>query len=321
MVAQSAASHGGGETAKTAGAEAQVYAGITAEDLRTKWQEAVEKLAKRKITVVNPDNALEGALSIREFDGSVVRHETFVFLDVVWLAKILKPLLNHKDEETFEGLVKLGGTGDMCLTLEDPLDIISWFRLKREGVLEPRLARTMWSNGLSEYVLPTLTTLGLAFPLEADPAGGLVVLLRLTPGRPERVGKVMDTFYLDQTPALNASWKMFLGVPPGAIEKVLTRCCSLGGVTVFWRSGVLVHSALRDEDGDEDGSDIFAVVLEYSSSDNELTAQVFGDISTQAPWTVLSYAASAVRLMLMDFPGLRSRGSLKCPQHGYTACS
>ncbi|CAM9419142.1 unnamed protein product [Ectocarpus sp. 12 AP-2014] len=30
----------------------------------------------------------------------------------------------------------------------------------------------------------------------------------------------------------------------------------------------------------------------------------------------LSYVISAVRLMLLDFPGLRSRGSLKCPQHG-----
>ncbi|CAN0554853.1 unnamed protein product, partial [Ectocarpus sp. 12 AP-2014] len=35
-----------------------------------------------------------------------------------------------------------------------------------------------------------------------------------------------------------------------------------------------------------------------------------------APWAALSYAVSAVSLMLLDFPGLRSRGSLKCPQHG-----
>ncbi|CAM9986263.1 unnamed protein product, partial [Ectocarpus fasciculatus] len=175
---------------------------------------------RRGFTVTNADNALEGALSVREFDGSLVRHERFVFLDVVWLARILKPLLNHKDEETFDGLVNLGDTGDKHITLEDPLDIASWWRLKNEGVLEPRLAYAMWPDGLSEYVLPTLASLGLTFPLEKDAAQGLVVLLRLKPDRPERVGKVIDTFCLEQTPALCASWKVFLGVPPGAIEKV-----------------------------------------------------------------------------------------------------
>ncbi|CAM9864587.1 unnamed protein product [Ectocarpus fasciculatus] len=290
-----------------------VYQGITVEDLGAKWQEAVAGLARRGVSVTNASNALEGALSIREFDGSLVRHEMFIFLDVVWLARILKPLLNHKDEEMFDGLVSLGDTGDTHVTLDDPLDIASWGRLKNEGVLEPRLARVMWPNGLSEYVLSTLASLGLTFPLETDPSGGLVVLLRLNPDRPERVGKVIDTFCLDHTPAFCASWKIFLGVPAGAIEKVLTRCCNLGGVQAFWRSGVLVHGGV----GDLDGHGIFAVVSEYSSADNELTAQLFGDISTPAPWMALSYVISAVRLMMLDFPGLRSRGSLKCPQHGH----
>ncbi|CAN0456759.1 unnamed protein product, partial [Ectocarpus fasciculatus] len=62
---------------------------------------------------------------------------------------------------------------------------------------------------------PTLASLGLTFPLANDPTGGLVVLLRLQPERPERVGEVIDTFCLDQTPAFKASWKVFLGVPPG----------------------------------------------------------------------------------------------------------
>ncbi|CAM9446675.1 unnamed protein product [Ectocarpus sp. 6 AP-2014] len=56
--------------------------------------------------------------------------------------------------------------------------------------------------------------------------------------------------------------------------------------------------------------------MEYSSTDNELTAQIFGDISTPAPWVALSYVMSAVSLMLVDFPGLRWKGCLKCPQHG-----
>ncbi|CAM9490436.1 unnamed protein product [Ectocarpus sp. 12 AP-2014] len=305
MVVHKLAGPGREYVTETAEDKTDVYQGITVEDLEAKWQATVEGLAKGGIAVTNTENALKGALSIREFDGSLVRHETFVFLDVVWLARILKPLLNHKDEETFDGFVNLGGTGDTRITLEDPSDIASWWRLKNEGVLEPRLADAMWRDGLSEYVLPTLLSLDLTFPLANDPAGGLVVLLRLKLDRPERVGKVIDTFCLDQTPAFNANWTDFLGVPPGAIEKVLTRCCSLGGVQIFWRYGVLVHGGL----GDQDGHGMFAAVLEYSSADNVLTAQIFGDISFSAAWVALSYVMSAVSLMLLEFPGLRWRGS------------
>ncbi|CAN0424297.1 unnamed protein product, partial [Ectocarpus fasciculatus] len=41
-------------------------------------------------------------------------------------------------------------------------------------------------------------------------------------------------------------------------------------------------------------------------------------ISFSAAWVALSYVMSAVSLMLLDFPGLRWRGSLQCPQHGDT---
>ncbi|CAM9389199.1 unnamed protein product [Ectocarpus fasciculatus] len=297
-----------GDVTETAGGETAVYQGLTVEELGTKWQETVDE----GIALTNTKNALEGALCIREFDGSLVRHEKFVFLDVIWLARILKPLLNHKDQRTSRGRVYLGDTGDSRITLHDQSDIASWYRLKNEGVLEPRLACAMWPDGLSEYVLPTLASLGFTFPLEDDPEDGLVVLLRLEPNRPESVGKVIDTFCSGLTPAFNASWKIFLGVPPGAVEKVLTRCCGLGGVRTFWRYGVLVHGGL----GVQDERRTFAVVLEYSSTDNELTAQIFGDISTPAAWVALSYVMSAVRLMLVDFPGLHWEGSLMCPQHG-----
>ncbi|CAN0181886.1 unnamed protein product [Ectocarpus sp. 12 AP-2014] len=312
MVVQKLGDPDGGNATTTAETKVPVYQGITVEELRAKWQQVVVELAAEEILVMNAENALHGALSIREFDGSLVRHETFVFLDVVWLARILKPLLNHKDEETSDGSVDLGDAGNARFTLDDPLDIASWGRLRNEGVLDPRLAYAMWPDGLSEYVVPTLASLGLAFSLRDDPDDGLVVLLGLKPGRPVRVGKVIDMFCSELTPAFSASWRFFLGVPPGAIEKVLTRCCSLGGVQTFWRYGVLVNGGL----GDQDGNDMFTVVLEYSSTVNELVAQVYGDINTPAPWVALSYVMSAVSLMLLDFPGQRWRGSLKCPEHG-----
>ncbi|CAN0577154.1 unnamed protein product, partial [Ectocarpus sp. 12 AP-2014] len=69
------------DATQTVEGKTAVYQGITVEELGTKWQETVDELARRGITVTNAENALEGALSIREFDGSLVRHEKFVFLD------------------------------------------------------------------------------------------------------------------------------------------------------------------------------------------------------------------------------------------------
>eukprot|EP00752_Nemacystus_decipiens_P001249 g1247.t2 len=299
------------DTAETEKRRRDAYQGITLDELSAKWLEMVSELAKKKVTVINPEHALEGALSIREFDGSLVRHETYVFLDVVWLARILKPLLNHKDEETFDGLVKLGDTGDTCITLHDEVDIASWGRLKNEGVLEPRLARAIWPVGLSEYVLPTLLSLGLTFPLDNDPADGLVVLLRLGEERPKDVGKELDDFRHDHTAVLSATWKVFMGVPPGAIEKVLTRCCSIGALRTFWRFGVLVQGGF----GAVGAGKTFALLVEYSREKTEIEMKVYGNIRSAAPWAALSLGISAVRTMCSDFPGLRWRASLKCPQH------
>ena len=66
----------------------------------------------------------------REFDGTIVRRETFVFLDVVWLTRILKPLLNHKDFERHDGSVFLGELDDTGIVLTKEEDIDSWNRLK-----------------------------------------------------------------------------------------------------------------------------------------------------------------------------------------------
>ena len=246
----------------------------------------------------------------REFDGTVVRHETFVFLDVVWLTRILTPLLNHKDSESSDGKVFLGDTGDTRITLADDRHIVSWNRLKKYGILEPELARILWPD-LFRYVLPTLGSLGLTFPLEHDPAEGEVVLLRLGRDRPKSVDDDINEFRSRHSAVLDVRWKYFLGAPPGAIEKALARCCSIWGVQTFWRFGVLVQGAISDSKGT--GS--FALVLEYSSDSNQLDLKVYGNICTVAPWAALAYAISTVRTMAMDFPGLPSRAFLECPQH------
>lgn len=157
----------------------------------------------------------------REHEGSLVRHETYIFIDVTWLATILKPLLNHRDDvDPVDGSICLG---DTHITFEDDSHIASWNRLKEQGILETGLAQIMCPNGLSNYVLPMLDALGLAYPLDGDSAGGRVVLIRLKEERPEVVGKELNDFRRNEPAVLSACWDMFLDVSPGAIESVLTR--------------------------------------------------------------------------------------------------
>ena len=114
---------------------------------------------------------------------------------------------------------------------------------------------------------------------------------------------------------------MSLGVPPGAVENVLARCCRIGVPQTFWRFGVLVR-----------GGREFALVVEYfpgsrdkilpdskdkvlpDSSDKVLDIRVYGNVDSSTSWAVLSYALSAVRYMTLDFRGLPWRAWLDCPQ-------
>lgn len=245
----------------------------------------------------------------REFEGSLVRHDAYVFLDVTWLARILKPLLNHRDDEDpLCGSISLGDTG---ITLDTVDQVASWKRLKENGVLEPTLARVLWPDGLSDYVLSTLHSLGLAHPLGGDSADGLVVLLRLDKERPNGVGKELEDFRRDHTAVLSVTWKIFMGVPPGAIEKALTRCCSIGALRTFWRFGVLVQGGF----GEATAIKTFALLMEYSHDKSEVEMKVYGNICTAAPWAALCFGVSSVRMMCSEFPGLRWRASLACPQH------
>lgn len=140
----------------------------------------------------------------------------------------------------------------------------------------------------------------------------LVVLLRLGEEHPNDVGKELDDFRRDHTAVLSVTWKVFMGVPPGAIEKVLTRCCSIGAPRTFWRFDVLVQCGF----GAVGAGKTFALQVEYSHEKTEIDMKVYGNIGTAVPRAALSVGVSAVRTMCLEFPGLRWRASLRCPQHG-----
>lgn len=200
-----------------------------------------------------------------------MRYESYIFLDVVWLAEVLKPLFCHQRMEIGD-MIFLNIGRNRRIILSKPDQKQSWRRLENDGVLEPELWEVFCPNGLSRYVLPALELFGLTFPLPNDDIGSLVLLLRLKKEPPISVSEDLARFCEKRSPVLKGIWKMPQGVPPGALEQVIMRCCRFGSALTFWRSSVLVKGALNKVE------DIFLLLVEYSEDEQRLEMRVYGDL-------------------------------------------
>lgn len=264
----------------------------------------------------------------REYEGRILLHGSYVFLDVVWLAVILKPILIHNDKTLHDGSISLQVDDNQSTVLSEQAHKESWENLKTQGILEIELAHVLWPDGLWNYVLGTLESIDLAFPLPrgrkklargneklarnhgklARDYEDLVVMLRLPVERPQSVAEDLKDFRNGSYKAIGGTWKMFLGAPPGAIEKVLVRCCRLGATQIFWRFGVLIKGSFGGVVGGR-----FALLLEYV--DNQLLIEIHGNLRSVGPWMALSYAMSAMLSMVQNSPGLPWEASIGCPEH------
>eukprot|EP00752_Nemacystus_decipiens_P006981 g6262.t1 len=282
--------------------------GMVRSELFLLWEKAVRE---RSLSVPNPTSAFEGALTIREHEGTVLSVGTYVFLDVDWLAKVLEPVLNHKGIED--------GTG--ARTFGDVEVIEQWQeyslrKLQDEGILEQRLAAFLWP-GYTKHVLAALERIGLTFPRPGDKDGGLVVPLRLPETRPPYVGQHIANFNDDhgQRP-LTMHWKMPYGVPPGGVERIVSRCSSLGEASLFWRFGVLVRVGATEIEGEgDDDVERSWFLLEYDSYGQELVIAVWGDLKEAVAWATLSSVFTVIRDMTLQYPGLRWEAFVGCPDH------
>lgn len=210
-----------------------------------------------------------------------------------------------------DGTVRLGLMGDKDVSLREQEHRISWKRFKDYGILEHKLTRVLWPEDLCQHVVSTLKHIGLAFSLSDDEEADLVVLMRLPENRPVSVAEDLGRLQGAYREPLRASWRMLAGTPPGAIEKVLVRCCSLGATSTYWRFGVLVTG--RGPANDVGGS--FVLLVEYSQEREELTMEAYGDKKSLSLWTALSYAMSAMLSVGGDFPGLVWEACFWCPSH------
>ena len=228
---------------------------------------------------------------------------SFVFFDVDWLAEVLKPLLAEKrvmlGTRTF-----LGG--------KEVLSSTSLRKFEDEGILEPDFAKELWGEETALHVLATLESAGLTFPLAGDARSGLVVLLRLPTDRPGPVGIKIKEFREKKTTERDGEIKavctFYGGVPPGFIERLLTRCCHLGTCDPFWRFGVLIQS---------EPEELFSVNLHYDETESvgKLVLEVFGDCATAEPWAAMSACVSVIVQMLSEFPGMNAEAEMECQHH------
>ncbi|CAN0085093.1 unnamed protein product [Pylaiella littoralis] len=95
--------------------------------------------------------------------------------------------------------------------------------------------------------------------------------------------------------------------PAGSLEGSLA-------ISLFWRFGVLVRVGAAQEDG-HDGIGRSWFVLEYDRYGQELVVEVWGDLRKAAAWATLSYVSAVVRDMTLQYPGLRWKAYLGCPDH------
>ncbi|CAN0353599.1 unnamed protein product [Pylaiella littoralis] len=286
------------------------FRGIPQAEIRNEWRRTESE--RRKLDTqgghgVDPDSfegAMDGALLLRASEGGLVVYGSFVFLDVDWLAEVLKPLFSHKPIVS-DSRRTLGGREIGSST--------SLQRFERDGILEPAFAEELWGKETAPHVLETLESAGLTFPRPGDKRDGLVVLLRQPCTRPVHVGDKLEGFRQRKESSdgrLIASCNFWGGVPPGFIERLLTRSCHLGTCDPFWRFGVLIQSVEH-----------FSVILEYEEDEGtlhgdtlvgKLSLEVFGDCTAAEPWAAMSACMSVVVRMLSEFPGVDADAKMDC---------
>lgn len=229
-----------------------------------------------------------------------MEYGSYVFLDVQWFAKVLKPLFCHKRDShgnMYLGNIKLG-------------NYESFNRLNTQHILEPQLAEELWGAELAPHLLLALKSAGLTFPFPGDPNEGVVILSLMDTNRPPtyslKLNETQKKSNHDLRLAVKCSFS--LGLPPGFVERLIARCSRLGYPHPFWRYGALIVGK-----GEEQG--LFSLSLEYSESENALAVEVFGRSKEVHAWGALSKVLSVAIKMLSEFRGLLCEATFFCPLH------
>ncbi|CAM9943033.1 unnamed protein product [Pylaiella littoralis] len=324
---------------------------LTREELSGRWNDVVESVrgdlqaVGRTAAVSNKDSAFEGALWISDFAGHTLRIDggDGIFLDVVWLSKVLKPILNHKlKDETFDN--------DLSPMRDD---------LVEDGVLRWQFAWHLWRDFIGHAALQSkeivvaallgvLVDLGVALPLSrttlSTSAGIVTPAARGNNSAPPDMLVIMrlkDTHNasqrrrMDRLPAempqgdqeVTFKWRFgFAGPPHGLVERLLASCHVLGEVerSSCWKYGAVFKSGTITSKAGKTAR-LYTLALSYDDQKKILTVRVFGPLECDRVWMVSRYVASAMVNLSKDWPGAWWESWTECAQpnpcHLYLASS
>lgn len=285
------------------------------------------------------------ALFFSDFAGHTLRiyGGDGIFLDVVWLSKVLKPILNHKlKDETFDN--------DLSPMRDD---------LVEDGVLRWQFAWHLWRDFIGHAALQSkeivvaallgvLVHLGVALPLSrttlstsagiVTPASrgnnsappDMLVIMRL-----EDTHNASQRRRMDRLPAempqgdqeVTFKWRFgFAGPPHGLVERLLASCHVLGEVerSSCWKYGAVFKSGTITSKAGKTAR-LYTLALSYDDQKKILTVRVFGPLECDRVWMVSRYVASAMVKLSKDWPGAWWEGWTECAQpnpcHLYLASS
>eukprot|EP00752_Nemacystus_decipiens_P006448 g5808.t1 len=132
------------------------------EGRRNASQAGVQQHPASHLSRVSEDgirHSMDGAIELRAFSGTVISHDDFVVLDVMWLAGVLKPILDHRGVmEDKKGRQVFADRELGTASLEVWAD-----ELVHDGILRRGFARFLWS-------LKEQATEGADDPHEMEPA-------------------------------------------------------------------------------------------------------------------------------------------------------
>eukprot|EP00752_Nemacystus_decipiens_P012508 g11078.t2 len=296
---------------------------VSRAELSRQWRHVVGTLEGEApaAAMVNPDGALDGALQISDFTGSILRVDggDGVFLDTTWLSNRFDSVLSPEPGDT---MLERYWLSQRC-------------KLVEEGVLCPQFAGYLWnknigSGGLQssevlEGLARALVRLGVALPVEhmslapnvpyAIPK--MLVVARLPKACNGDQQRLLDGLSTKMQPGereVTLKWRFENGGPPdGLVQRVITSCHILGALeaALCWRYGAVFRKYL-DLGGDTGGVPLFTMALSASRPDDsqrEIVVRVIGSLGDERVWEATRYVASAVATLAnKEWPGVGWEG-------------
>lgn len=245
-----------------------------------------------------------------------------IFLDVLWLSKVLNPIMSHKlKREIFD---------DNWALMKG--------KLVNDKILRPRFAIHLWNESIENVTLQSeevaealfraLVKLGVALPLghaaDSSTPHGMLDITRLDEKCDGDTQREFDTELVSEMRPgdhdVTLKWKFDkMGHPHGLVERLIASCQVLGKVKskAWWRYGAVFKSHFKRSRVNGNGS-LYTVALSmtsYNDPERELAARVVGPMENPRVWAAFRFVASAVVTFSKDWPGVLWEGWPECAKH------